>query len=152
MRRHVAAFTGIVVLGLALIGAGCGGDDAPSKSDYLADANEICKSSEEELDKAGDEYFQGLDIPQGGEPSQEQITQFVEEEAVPALESLIADLRDLTPPEGDEDTVEAIYDAADEGIAEVREDPSAFTGDEQPASFQEADRLARDYGLDQCAG
>ena len=58
-------------------------------------------------------------------------------------------IRDLTPPEGDEDQITAIVDAADQGIDEIEADPAALTqGDENPLA--EASRLASEYGMKAC--
>jgi hypothetical protein len=146
MRKQVVAFTGILALGLALIGAGCGGDDAPSKSEYIADADAICKQGDKEIDAAADETFS-----QNQRPSNAEIVSFGEETVIPNVQGQIDDLRDLTPPDGDEDTVNAIYDSAQEGLDQIEEDPAVLAG-RGADPFAEANRLAKDYGLTECGG
>jgi hypothetical protein len=46
--------------------------------------------------------------------------------------------------------VNEIYDAADEGIQQLEDDPSSFTDEEGPQPLAEASRLARDYGFKVC--
>jgi hypothetical protein len=142
MRRHVVAFTGI--LALALVGAGCGGDDAPSKSEYIADADAICKQGNTEIDAAAEDTF-----TQGQQPSREEIVGFAEDEVIPNIQGQIDELRDLTPPDGDEDTVNAIYDAAQDGLDRIEEDP-ALLAERGANPLAEANRLAQDYGMKVC--
>jgi hypothetical protein len=146
MRRHVVACTGILALALALVGIGCGGDDAPSKAEYIADADAICKQGEKEIEAAAEETF-----AQNQQPSDAEVVSFAEKTVVPNIQGQIDDLRDLTPPEGDEDTVNAIYDAAQDGLDQLEEDPVLLTG-RGADPFAEVQGFAKDYGLEECGG
>ena len=132
----VVAFLGI---------AGCGGDgsSAPSEEEYIAEADAICQKADDELAATVESTF-GSE-----EPTRQQVVAFVEDELVPSIEGQLDELRSLTPPEGDEDAVNAIYDALDQDIEAVAENPAAAV--ESPA-FVESSRLAGEYGLTACGG
>jgi hypothetical protein len=148
--RKASIFLVPALLGGMLL-AGCGGDDDSSsteatlsKAAYLKQGNAICKQTNDELDAAVSKEFGNQ------QPSQQQIEQFATETVVPTIDDEISQLRALPAPSGDEETVNAIYDAAQEGIDSVKDDPSVLAQD-NPAAFKKADQLARDYGLATCA-
>jgi hypothetical protein len=152
-------------IGAALVAAGCGGDDDAtsaatttgatgsgggeplSKQEFISEADAICKQGDKEIAEAGREQF-------GNErqPSEEEQEQFVTDTVIPNIQNQVDSIRSLTPPEGDEDQVTAILDAAQEGIAKGVQDPSSFTVGAGEDPFAEANRLAQDYGLTACGG
>jgi hypothetical protein len=139
------------LIGAALL-AGCGGGDdsssteaALSKSAYVKQANAICKQSNDQIEAESKQEFGNQ------QPTQKQIEQFASNTAIPAVEDQLSQLRALPAPSGDEETVAAIYDAAQEGVDKAKKDPSIIAQD-NPAAFAKANKLARDYGLDVCAG
>lgn len=148
---------GACALILALF-AGCGGDDddsgsdepAPTKAEYITQADEICQTNLDEIGEAATALQEELNLEQGEQPSEEDQTAFAEDDVVPGLQTMVDELRDLTPPEGDEDTVGEIYDKLDEGLDELEDDPSLIVGDEGPAAFEESDQLATEYGMKVC--
>lgn len=126
---------------MALLAA-CG-DDAPSQEEYVAQADEICREADEALDAEVTEAF-GTD-----QPNEQQIIEFTGSAVVPNLEGQLDDLRALTPPEGDEETVEAIYSKLETAVGKIADDPSSAVG-EAPPEFEEASSLAREYGMEKC--
>jgi hypothetical protein len=124
-----------------LVGAGCGGDDAPSKDEYIAQADAICRDADEALNEEIQEAFGTKP------PTQQQILAFSESNAIPNLEDQLADLRALTPPEGEEETVTQIYDTLEEAIAQIKEDPASDTA---PPALEDATQQAKDFGLVVC--
>jgi hypothetical protein len=139
-----------LLFALAALIAGCGDDedsssgegssDAPTKAEYLEEGNAICAKYNRQLD----ELFP--QIP--GQPGTPAFDSFAQEEIIPILETQISEVDALTPPEGDEETTQAIFDAANEGLETVKDDPSTLAGD----AFAEANQLANDYGLTECGG
>ena len=73
---------------------------------------------------------------------------FVTDVLVPGVQSQIDGIRDLTPPEGDEDTVDSILDAAQKANDEVADDPSSIAGNNDP--FADANQQAKAYGFKEC--
>ncbi len=138
----LAACAVTVLLALA---AGCGGDSAPAptKDEFVAQANEICLEGDKELRAASQ------DLAAEGRPSDEEINQFISDEVVPNIEDQAAQIRDLGAPEGDEDQVNAIVDALDQAVEETKADPGGVSGG-SGTPFDEVNQLAQDYGLTDC--
>ena len=140
--KHVS--TALAATLAAGVIAGCGGDDPKplSKAEYLKRGNAICakgqKAVRAEAEKLGDS------------PSNAEIKKFGTDVFVPRTEDQIEELRDLEPPKGDKETVEKIYDTAQDALDKVKDDPGVLTRTDDP--FSEANELARNYGLTTCAG
>ena len=154
--RAIALF--VTALAAASLLAACGDDDddggggeqALSKADYIEQGDAICAEGDREIEQAAEEAFG--DLEQGEQPSAEAVGEFGQESVLPSLQRQIDRLRELPAPEGDEDEVNAIYDAADEGIRKLREgDPEDFV-QQGDAAFEEANRLAGEYGFQNCGG
>lgn len=155
-----------LALAAGLIAAGCGDDDDEtttaatttagatgatgatgvgtgeplSQDEFIAEADQICTDSDKKINAAGQDI--------GNKPSDQEFDQFVTETLVPEIQGQIDDIRALTPPEGDEDEVSAILDAAQDGVDQIEQDPSSVQGEDDP--FQEANQLAKDYGFKKC--
>ena len=151
-RARTAAFL-LAAVALALVAAGCGDDDdsgdsgdgsatALTKEEFLQQGNAICANGNAELDAVTANFGPGT--------SPAEIEAFVTDTLVPNVQGQIDDLSALTPPEGDEEEVEAILTAAEDALAEVEEVPSTVTEDGGTDPFNEANRLAEDYGLVAC--
>ena len=127
------------------VAAGCGDDDdaaAISKGDFIAQAGEICRSGDRELEATGAELFAG------GEPDPQDMRRWIDEVFAPTVRGQVADIRALGAPAGDEDEIAAILDAADRGVDEIHEDPSRLgSGDN---SLDEATRSIVEYGVEEC--
>ena len=146
-------------LALGLIAAGCGGDDDDdgsaqngettvqgqlSKPKYIAEGDRICaegtaRMASEALDRYGDT-----------QPSLDQVDDFAREVVAPVLQEQVDQLRALPPPQGDDETVAAIWDAVQDGIDQLREDPSLLAEPASGGAFDDANELAQGYGFRQC--
>lgn len=136
----LVAFTLLLTLGVA----GCGDDDALTKEEFIAQANQACVDGDEEIDQAAQERFGNAD------PSRKEFKQFTLETVVPRVQTTIDEIRDLAPPEGDEDQINAFLDVVQADLDQVEEDPLAIRSP-QSDLFVEPDRLAREYGIEECA-
>ncbi len=134
----------VAVAGMLVAGAAssCGGDDeeALSKSEYIKRGDAICARGDREIEKAAGRLGPG-------QPNPKEIADFGKNTAIPNIESQLSKLRDLPAPEGDEDTVKRIYDAADDAVEKAKADPEVFVRG-QP--FREATRMAQEYGFKAC--
>jgi hypothetical protein len=161
MRKTLMVLVAVGV-GAALVAAGCGGNDDDdtsattattgaagdeplSKEQFILSADQICARGDQEIEKAAGEVFQ-----QGQQPSREEQEQFITDTVLPNVQQQIDGIRALPAPEGDEDQVTAILDAAQEAIDTGEADPAALTGQGADDPFAEANKLAEDYGLKSC--
>lgn len=135
--------------------SGCGEDDegggfSPvvsdpiSKVEFLRQADEICRSTESQIEAAADDL-----LTQEGDPAPSEVKQVAVDLVVPALEGEVAAISALGAPDGDEAKVQAILDATEAGITEIEADPQALL-DGVPESLREAEMLARAYGSQEC--
>jgi hypothetical protein len=143
LMNRIALIPCSLLLALAATAAGCGGSDAPSKSEYVKKADAICAKGDKEVEKQGREQFSG------GQPSKAEITKFVNEVLVPNISKQIDDLRDLDAPSGDEDKLNKLYDDADAAIQKVKDNPAQAVSD-QNDPFKDVNARARAYGLKAC--
>jgi hypothetical protein len=145
----------LLTCAVAALGIGCGDDDdngngggggeSLTKAEYIKRGDALCRQGDREIEREGESRFGDAEQ----EPSRADLVEFVEDAVVPNIEDQISELRDLPVPEGDEETVNAIYDEADQAIESIKDNPEAAI--EQEASpFEQANRLARDYGFKEC--
>lgn len=132
------------------LGACGGGDDGTSKDDFIEQADKLCAETNEEGTKLAQESFEDPTAP-----TPQEAQNFVQK-AVPIQRELLAELRALERPAGDEDEIEAWLDATDEGTDKIEEmgqsaEDSLTLLRSNVNPLSEANDLAADYGLSDCA-
>ena len=148
MRRGMVV--GLAALAASLAAAGCGGgDDRLSRGELDHQANGICEGFQRKLDA----LEQSSDF--------DTLRRFAED-ARPILQQGVDDLRDLQPPEDLEASYTAWVDATAEDLVLIervrraagRKDAAAIErlSDDVSAADVRADDMARELGLDTCAG
>ncbi len=151
MRKALSALalTGASVLLLAACGSS-GSDTTATitKAAFLKQGNAICANGNKEIDQASNEIFKS--VPANQQPSQAQLEEFVNGTIIPSVEGQVAAIDALPVPSGDEAQVQAILDAAQQGIEQGKQDPASLTGNGDP--FAKANKLANEYGLTECGG
>ena len=140
MTRHRSL---VLVLFVALpvaSAAGCGGDEetapAPTRQEFIAQADAICRSAEQDLTAQSRDL--GFHTPDGVDDEE---AEFIEEEVIPFYQGQVDEIRELTPPPGDEEKIEAALSAAERDLDDLLEDP-----DRVPKGWVELARLLRGYG------
>lgn len=145
MNKLMRASGGIALAIFALLVAGCGGssDEALTKSEFLKQGNAICVQQTKAREQAISELLESAN-PNGG---QKVIRKEAAERAVDLYEGATKDIAGLTPPKGDEATVEALIKSMEDAAARIRANPqSAFVG----VPFGKANKAAESYGLKDC--
>lgn len=148
-KRIVALLLGALVLVLV---AGCGGSDDEAgeetltKVEFIKQGDAICEKSEEQSEAEAEEFAEENDFDLE-KATDEELEEAVAEVLVPALDRQAEEIDALGAPAGDEEKVEAIVVALEDGTAEVEDDPSrVFEG----KPLREASQLAKDYGFEVC--
>jgi hypothetical protein len=136
---------------------GCGADDelttttraapAISKAEFLREADRICRSGDSQIEAIGDDLY--TDVPPGERPSPAEVRRFALKVVIPRIRSEIDAIRALGAPKGDEPEVEAILEATEDGIREIRSDPEGIA-DGPPTGFKRAGDLSQRYGSREC--
>ena len=156
---HRFGFLAIPLLLTGLLVAGCGGGGgdtsssttstttstgALSQAEYIAKGDQICAGGTLVIGQAARAQFGS------SQPSRDQAVQFGQDTVVPSLEDTLGKLRALQPPAGDQAQTAAIYNALEQGINKLKQDPTLFVESNSGGAFDEANRLAQSYGFKQC--
>ena len=148
-RRHCGASLAAVLASGALA-AGCGGSDQGSTAakasdpDFAAKANAICERGDKRMQAAAGKYLGP------GEPTRRQFKRFATTAVVPYTQQIIDGIRSLTPPASVSDTVDAMLAEAQSVTDRLTAAPETLAGSDDP--FTKVNRLAKQAGLDACAG
>lgn len=137
----LTAVAAVVISGCG--GGGDGGETATTTTDdYIVQADAICSESDAENAASFRQAF-------GNEqPTTDEAAAYVGDVLVPALETQLEKVRAVAPPEGDAETVNAIWDDIGSVIETMKEDPEAALGIEDP--FAEVTPQAEAYGFKSC--
>ena len=123
----------------------CGGDDPVMKEDYIVQVNQICREANEDALVAA-----GETLPEN--PDDDDVRRYWNEEARPSIEARIEDIRAVEVPEGDQEVIDSYLTALEEGTEATQEQVDSGGTEEGPDLYAEANRIATEYGLTECAG
>ncbi len=158
MGRGVIALAAVAA---ALVVAGCGGSGSGSdstvttgslsKEAFVEKADAICAKGNKRLQKGFANYLRKnkKSIIALRHPSKEDYDGLIGGVLVPNLEWEIKEIRALGAPDGDEERIEEIVTAWEEGIQVAETDPKAVKHSSE-AIFGIGSRLAKEYGLEVC--
>ncbi len=118
-----------VMVGLLMVGCG-GGDEPVAKAEFVQQANAICDTANAELVKS----VQASATGDGVTPT------------LAALQSEIDVIADLTPPDGDEQQIDAMIGHMEKSIAAAEKTPVAKLL-EANLELEKAEKIAKEYGL-----
>ncbi len=152
MKRNLTLMAG-AALAVGLIAAGCGSDgndDASSstgteasaaltKAEFVTQADAICQQGNDELDAATASFDKNT--------SQAEFEAFATDTLAPNVQSQVDQIDALVPPAADQEQVDAILSAAQDGVDQIKADPGAL---ENGDPLAKANKLAADYGLKVC--
>ncbi len=142
------------------VGAGCGGggdsgstSTAPTvaKPVYLKRAKAICRKAVKRTLTEGVAKLHALEKSSGkSAKASEQV--LISNWLAPTLEGTVEELRAVGVPPGDEDRVNAIYEALEEVIELAKTDPKRYLYEQVNAKhpYREVERLAAAYGIPEC--
>jgi hypothetical protein len=124
------------------------GGAAPTKGAFIKKADKLCSKAEVELSEEVIAYAEdnGIDIEKEEEPSEDQQTEIYEQIVLPNIARQAEELEALTPPAGEEETVEDITSTLTSEVEEAEEDP----GNLDSGTLEGASKKAQAYGLTSC--
>jgi hypothetical protein len=143
----------VAVLAVVSIVAGCGGGDsgtttdAISKAAFIKKADAICKRGTERMQRKILAVLRTKNGIRKPRPSESKM--LVGEIIVPSVRTEVQALRALEIPAGDEDRVEAMIGALEEGLETAEDSPQAVASSSDVV-FGIASRIAGEYGLTDC--
>ena len=154
-RGPIALIAAVVAITMLVAGCG-GGSDASSggsisKEEFIAKADAICKKGNKRMEA---ELFKFLRKSRSGgsltKPSVEDNEKFIVTVLIPSLKQEISELKELGVPEGDEEKVDAMIAALEEGLETAEDDPETVAAGTADIVFGIASRLAGEYGIETC--
>jgi uncharacterized lipoprotein YehR (DUF1307 family) len=142
---------------IALVVTGCGGGSdsssssnttgSISKAAFIKKADAVCQKGTERMQRAILGFLkQHKEVKR---PNKVQSEKLVGAAIVPSVTTEIEDLKALEVPEGDEERVDAIIGALEEGLEIAEDNPEAVVSSSD-AVFGISGRLAGEYGAEVC--
>jgi hypothetical protein len=116
----------------------------PTKKEYLKQVNAMCSQLSDQLDSLTAQHG----ISQDQQPTPDRVDAFAKD-YVAFMRDRLTQVRAITAPKGDRKKVAAIFDALVKAVDAVEANPEVLVGRNDP--FERADKLARAYGLKECA-
>lgn len=139
-----------MALGVAMLFAACGGgDDGPTKEEFIASADELCEKADEKLDPIIEREIEDFDDAKK-----------LSTDAAKVGDALLKDLRALEVPKGDEEEVEAVFGGIEKQVRTIRQMGKAAEDEDSDRIdeiLEEGDDIsedtqkdAEDYGFETC--
>ena len=133
--------------------AGCDGDEetsqteapAPTRQEFVAQADAICRAAEQDL-RATEEDLEDASVALGRRGDEKAEAEFVEDAVIPHFQRKIDGIRELTPPPGEEEKLEAALSAAERDLHDYLQ-PDLIR---VPKGMQELNRQLESYGSKAC--
>lgn len=144
------------LLAALMVASGCGGSSGPTKAEFIEEADVICRKGNEKKSKDSEAYLLKLRVGGGKLLTPNQVAFQMTDVVLPPVETLTRQLAALEPPDGEEDKIDAIVQAAERGIAGTKAEAEGWrrTGEvpneEIKDPFEEVAELSRDYGFKDC--
>ncbi len=112
-----------------------------TKEEFIAQADQICTEGDAALNQTSTDFGPG-------QPSDEELTAFVNDTLIPNLQGQHDDIAALGAPEGDEEEISSLLDDFQQAIDDVKADPLLVA--QRPGPFDDVNQQAQDYGLKKC--
>jgi hypothetical protein len=122
-------------------------DSAPSKAQFIKEADEICKKADKEQETVLNAF---LKTNSNREPSVKEQETLIKTGGLPLIQDEAEKLGKLPAPSGDEDEVAAIVEGIEKAVSEAEEDVSSVLK-KSFGPFAGVSKLAREYGFKTCS-
>jgi len=139
MRLQGARTTGLALVVGAAVAAGCGGEEGPSREEFVQNANQICQRHQAPIREAAGRLLAGGELP-----NPREFMQLVRGTIIPETNAQIQELQRLQAPEELSQEYQRFLQAASSARQQIMQDPTAL---QNPANFQEVNQQAQQLGL-----
>lgn len=140
----------VALVALAAVVAGCGGGDEEeslTKAQYIKQGDAVCKETYGKYQKQFEGYVADNGIKENTIPNRKHLKEIAERFYDSSVEARLEGLEELNPPSADQEKIDAIYAATEDGLEKMQEDPLLLF-DESP--FGKANDLSVAYGFQVC--
>lgn len=144
----------VALLATAVLLAGCGGGSGDSstasisKEEFIKKASVVCKKGTARMQHAVLKFLRhGREVKR---PTTAQSVKLVGTVIVPSVQQEIKEIKALGVPSGDEEKVNAIVGALEEGVETAENDPQAVVKGSSDVVFGIASRIASEFGITAC--
>jgi len=152
MHKLAVAATTFLVAGVA---AGCGNDDKADSADkpvpkaaFITSADAICTKVDAGINEAATKLREQSE--KSGTLPKQDVVKFFKSTSLPAYDDLARQLGALTPPKGDEETVDQLISSLSSAIDTVKADPRKFVSRTAADPFTDFNNRANAYGMKAC--
>jgi hypothetical protein len=159
-KRLIAVLVGVFAIGALVAGCGGGSDSTGSestgsesgtaltKAEFISQGDAICEQGNEEIEAGAEEFAEENEIDTQN-PKTAQQEELVSEVIVPNLKKQAEEIDALGAPSGEEAEVEAIVEALETGTGDIEDEPGTLV-EGNAASFDKANKLAKEFGFKVC--
>jgi hypothetical protein len=128
--------------------SGDSGGPAATKAAFIKEADKICGKADAVMTEEITDYAEenGIPITEEEEPSEDQEIEIFHAVILPNIGKQAEEIAALTPPQGDEVTIEDLTDSLSQEVSEAADEDSVPDG----STLQGATEKAHAYGLKIC--
>ena len=123
----------------ALLAAGCGGDEGPTREEFTRETNAICKRHTAKIEEAASKVLGG-----GQLPDPREFGRLARGTIIPEVKRQFEELREVEPPEELEEEYREFLATGEDIAAKMERDLTLIMN---PANFEELNRQADELGL-----
>jgi len=146
--KKVVALVGVLALLVLSAGCGSGDDNSLTKAEFVKQADAICKKGEKKKnDSLVSAYKKVGSENKESKNAQEEI---IVDVALPPISKMIEELDGLGALNGEEEKAERMVEAFEEEAENVEEDPAGTIAG-KVGNFDEANKIAKELGMEDCS-
>ncbi|MDQ3645269.1 MAG: hypothetical protein M3356_07180 [Actinomycetota bacterium] len=123
----------------AAVAAGCGGDDGPSREEFVESANAICERHTVPIREAAGRLLAGGELPDPRE-----FMELAQGTIIPEYSAQLSELEALEAPDELSEEYQSYLEMSASTREEIMQDPSVITN---PSNFEEVNRQAEQLGF-----
>ncbi len=139
MRLKDARTTGVALAVGAAVAAGCGGEEGPSREEFIQSANAVCERHTVPIRQAAGRLLAGGELPDPRE-----FMDLARGTIIPQYSAQVDELEQLEAPDELSEEYQRYLEMSASTREQIMRDPSVITN---PASFEEVNRQAEQLGL-----